>query len=324
MARGTARGTAKGIAGGEATTLLVSGATVARPDSPPNPTRVEWPTIAVIVVFAVLFGAVIKFGARWPLPVTVVSLAVLGGWWGSIQHEATHGHPTPWPSLNLVLTNAPLGLVYPFWLYRDQHLIHHRDENLTDPDLDPESRYERPGDWAAARPAYQAMREINQTLVGRMAIGPALVAADVSRHLIRLVRAGRNRLGVARWMLAVAVILVTVNSLGLAAWTYALGFGYGGLSVTLIRSFAEHRAGAPGQRTAIVNGGRFWNLLFLNVNLHVTHHRQPHLAWYRIPAARSLEDDAAAAAGAGLYRSYLVLIARYAFGRIDQVAHPNR
>jgi fatty acid desaturase len=44
-------------------------------------------------------------------------------------------------------------------------------------------------------------------------------------------------------------------------------------------------------------------LLFLNNNLHHTHHTRPDAAWYRLPELNhELGSDAIAAAGAGLYR----------------------
>jgi fatty acid desaturase len=48
----------------------------------------------------------------------------------SVQHELLHGHPTRWTSLNKVLGYAPFAVWYPYTLYRDSHLLHHRDEDL--------------------------------------------------------------------------------------------------------------------------------------------------------------------------------------------------
>ena len=48
------------------------------------------------------------------------------------------------------------------------------------------------------------------------------------------------------------------------------------------------------------------SLLYLNINLHHTHHAEPDVAWYRIPQLhREMGSDEIAAAGAGYYRSYM-------------------
>ena len=38
----------------------------------------------------------------------VVILGVLAAWYGSLQHEVIHGHPTPWGRVNVALAAAPL------------------------------------------------------------------------------------------------------------------------------------------------------------------------------------------------------------------------
>ncbi len=289
---------------------------------PPNPACVEWRTILVIVCCIGLLGAVVLVGSELPLPATLVALAVLGAWYGSIQHEAAHGHPTPWPALNMILTEAPLGLVYPFWLYRDLHLTHHNDEILTDPVLDPESMYMSRAQWDTSGRLYRGVRNLNQTLMGRMLIGPFLCFTSVLRHLVGCLRTGHNRAGVVRWAMAVTLILVGVDAAGMPHWQFALGFGYGGLSITLIRSFAEHRDVPDANRSAVVHSRWFWGLLFLNNNLHVTHHRHPHLSWYELREAHDNSDgDLVAAAGAGLHRSYPALFARFMFRPVDAVVH---
>ena len=39
-----------------------------------------------------------------------------------------------------VLGYAPFAVWYPYTLYRDSHLLHHNDEDLTLPGIDPESQ----------------------------------------------------------------------------------------------------------------------------------------------------------------------------------------
>src|SRR5688572_24014575 len=109
---------------------------------------------------------------RFEAPTGLVALGVYAGWlgltwhyhslpaWlilplgaalmalhGSLQHEAIHGHPTPWRSLNAMIAGAPLALWLPYPLYRESHLAHHGCGRLTDPIEDPESFYLAPERW---------------------------------------------------------------------------------------------------------------------------------------------------------------------------------
>ena len=53
-------------------------------------------------------------------------------------------------------------------------MIHHRDEHLTDPYADPESQYQDPQRWRQLPTAWRDIYSFNNTLVGRMLVGPAL------------------------------------------------------------------------------------------------------------------------------------------------------
>ena len=65
-------------------------------------------------------------------------------------------------------------------------------------------------------------------------------------------------------------------------WVYLLLFVYPGASLTLLRSYLEHRAhDEVDARTIIVEAGPVMSLLYLNNNLHAAHHDEPGLAWYR-------------------------------------------
>ena len=65
----------------------------------------------------------------------------------SLQHELIHGHPTRWPRVNQLFGLLPLAVWYPYGLYRDSHLRHHRNDHLTDPHEDPESYYFSAAQW---------------------------------------------------------------------------------------------------------------------------------------------------------------------------------
>ena len=90
---------------------------------------------------------------------------------------------------------------------------------------------------------------------------------------------------------------------------------------TLLRSFAEHRAVDGETRSAVVRSNVVFSLLYLNNNLHHTHHARPRLAWYSLPRARDeLGSDEIAARGAGSYRGYADIARRYLLRPIDHPA----
>ena len=62
------------------------------------------------------------------------------------------------------------------------HLVHHRDERLTDPLDDPESHYWTPEQWAEVGFVRRRIIRANATLLGRVTIGPAW---SMGRYLAR-------------------------------------------------------------------------------------------------------------------------------------------
>jgi fatty acid desaturase len=204
---------------------------------------------------------------------------------GSLQHETIHGHPTRWRLVNEALGWAPLWLWLPYPIYRDEHRTHHDNEILTDPVADPESKYAAPADWPRLGRLRRAALSLNTTLLGRVTLGPGLAIIDFLRRELRLVIAGepgRRRI----WALHGLALLPVLGWLWLCAipvWAYVLLFVYPGLSLTLLRSFAEHIASSdPSSRTVTVEAGPFLSLLFLNNNLHALHHANPALPWYAL------------------------------------------
>ena len=73
----------------------------------------------------------------------------------------------------------------------------------------------------------------------------------------------------------------------------------------------------------MVRSNWFFGLLFLNNNLHHTHHTLPGAAWYRLP--RLTDEMAAAEAaeqGAGSYRGYGEIMRRFGVRPFCSVVHP--
>ena len=92
----------------------------------------------------------------------------------AVQHEVLHGHPTGSKLLNEAMIFPTPTFWLPYLRYRQTHLQHHNDQHLTDPRLDPESYYLLPEDWAHVQGIRRALYEANNTLAGRMLIGPAI------------------------------------------------------------------------------------------------------------------------------------------------------
>lgn len=289
---------------------------------------VEWPTV---ILAAVIYGgwlALTWYHAAVPVWLLVPAAAWLIAWHGSLQHEIIHGHPTRSRLVNTALGLPPLALWLPFERYRQTHLTHHHDERLTDPLDDPESRYWTEGDWQRLGAIGRALVKVQGTLPGRLLIGPAW---SIGRFLAadgRAIAAGDRQIALIwlRHLLLVAPVLAwVIVACRMPIWLYLTAFVYAGTSLTLIRSFAEHRAHRDVvRRTAIVEGAPVLGLLFLYNNLHAVHHRWPTLAWYKIPGFYARHRQAIVGTGAGgpIYRGYGDIMRRFWRRPHDQTVHP--
>jgi fatty acid desaturase len=291
----------------------------------PRVSRVEWPT--VVVAGAIYSGwlVVLAVHHRLPLVVLLACLGVVGAWHGSLQHEVIHGHPTPWERVNTAFAVAPLSLWLPFGAYRTSHLRHH-ESLLTDPDDDPESFYVSPDRWTGAGAIRHAYWGAMRTLVGRLVLGP--VVRPVAFWAGQLRACARNvalLVQTVRHLLAAGLVLVVVVRVaGVPLWHYVLGVVVVGGALSLLRSFVEHRAADDSAlASAIVRSGRFFGLLYLNNNLHLTHHAMPAAPWYVLPRlTTTLGAEDLAARGAGLYRGYAEVWRRFAVHPFSSPVHP--
>ena len=287
--------------------------------------RWELPTLGVA---ALIYGGFALVTWSWtvlPLWLAAPLAALILAWHGSLQHETIHHHPTPSRRLNRLIGAPPLALWLPYARYRATHLAHHAHAgaDLTDPDGDPESHYLPSGALAGSGALYRALRRWNATLLGRLLIGPVFLVASCWRAELR------RRADPGVWLrhgLAVAVLIVWLCGICRIPLAEYLGLAiYPSISLSLLRSFAEHRAHQEaGDRTAVVEAGLFWSLLFLNNNLHVVHHRHPGLPWYRLPDAWHAER-AGLPLGPGMhYRGgYAEILARHLFSAAAPVEHPG-
>jgi fatty acid desaturase len=291
-----------------------------------DPRPVEWPTLIVFVAtYAVWAGATTLL---WPLsPALAVIVAALAiAQYSSLSHEVLHGHPLQSQRMSEALVFPGLTIYVPYLRFKDLHLKHHFDPNLTDPYDDPESNYQDPAVWARLSAPTKAVLRFNNTLLGRMLMGPAisgwaLVAGDVAE-----MRRGEGRVWLA-WGLhlpGVALVLLWLWTVGtMPVWAYLVA-AYLGWSLLKIRTFLEHRAHeAARARTVVVESQGPLSLLFLNNNFHVVHHMHPGTAWYRLPALYFGNRDHYLRRNEGYsYASYLPIFRDFLFRAKDPVPHP--
>ncbi len=286
---------------------------------------VEWPTILLIsCCYALWLLAFTWLAALWlPLGLAVAMVAI--ALHSSLTHEAIHGHPFGNPVLNEALMFPCLGLFVPYRRFRDQHLAHHHDPILTDPYDDPESNYLDPEVWARLPGWVRMLLRANNTLAGRMLLGPAISLFSLLRADGRAMLAGEREI-VQAWILHLAG---TLPVLAFAIWSPMPLWGcvvaaYGGFSILKIRTFLEHRAHERASgRTVVVEDRGPLALIFLNNNLHVVHHMHPKVAWYDLPRLWAGNREKYLARNGGYYyRSYAEILVRHFLRAKDPVPHP--
>jgi fatty acid desaturase len=293
-----------------------------------KPARLEWLTLGVIVAaygalaFLMWSYHVLPWWVIVPLAGYLIALH------GSLQHEALHGHPTRNARINELLIFINPSFWFPYRRYRKLHLVHHNDDNLTDPRLDPESYYLLPDHWARLPAPMKQLYTINNTLAGRMILGP--VVGILRFWPSEFLQMARGDLEIIKaWLLhalACGVTLVfVIHVCGIPFWAYVLFFAYPGVSFSLIRSFCEHQAAEGlGERTIAVEASPLLALMFLNNNLHIAHHTRPRLAWYELPTYYRAERDRLLARNHGyLMCGYSEIFRRYFFQPKEPVPYPH-
>jgi fatty acid desaturase len=288
---------------------------------------IEWPTVGLAAIIYSGFGLLTWYAMELPLPLLAVAGAWLIAWQSSLQHEVLHGHPTSWRALNRMIALPPFILWLPYDVYRITHLVHHRDERLTDPFDDPESWYHEPVSFAGLARLTRLLVRVQTTLLGRMIIGPTWTMATFLARESKLVWRGEGRRRAIWRMHAPRVALLLVWVVGVCKiplLDYVLFLVYPATALMLLRSFAEHRARSDVfERTAVIENAPVLGLLYLYNNFHAAHHEAPRMAWYRLPAwyranrRRLLERN-----GWLVYEGYGDIARRFLVRPHDAVVHP--
>ncbi|QDC11645.1 fatty acid desaturase [Oceanicola sp. D3] len=243
----------------------------------------------------------------------------------SLSHEMIHGHPFRAAIANAALVFPALGLFIPYLRFKDTHLAHHTDSLLTDPYDDPESNYMDAGDWGRLPRWRQVVLRANNTLAGRVTLGPLIGQLAFMRGDWRAMRAGSRRIALG-WALHAAGLVPLVIWIAYAQMPPLayVGCAYAALSTLKIRTFLEHQAHERARgRTVVIEDRGPLALLFLNNNLHVVHHMHPRTPWYRLPRLYFANPARYLSRNEGYrYRSYGEVFRRYFLKAKDPVPHP--
>jgi fatty acid desaturase len=281
----------------------------------------EWRTLAVVIaVYGLTVLTVLRYDVLTPW-LAVPMLAVLGAWHLSMQHEVLHGHPFKNQFINDAIGGIPVTLWIPYLAFKKDHHEHHLSD-LTNPALDNESYYVSQEQWDKAGRIRRAAWTANRTILFRMFVWT--IVSTITYVLSVLKRAVRNeksdRLAVALHVVGVAFVVYLVSLSSMPLWQFALGTLYGGRILNAIRPFPEHKYQSGVEtRTAMIMAGRFMSLLMLNNNLHVAHHDEPGVPWYRYDKLMQRVNAVQRARDAGvLYEGgYAEVFRRFSFTPVD-------
>lgn len=286
---------------------------------------IEWPTLALAgLVYLVWIAGTLLWPVSGLLSFVVCTLAIAQ--FSSLQHEVLHGHPFRNQALNDVLAFPGLTLFVPYMRFKDLHLQHHYDPNLTDPYDDPESNFQDPAVWERLSRPMQKLFRLNNTLLGRIVLGPAIGTWFFCKTDLALIRDGDRRVLVS-WLWHIPSLTLVFGWLvfftEMPLWAYLLA-AYCAYGLLKIRTFLEHRAHERFRaRTVIIEDKGPLAFLFLNNNLHVVHHCHPTVAWYRLPglyAEKAVHFQRRNEAY--VYRNYGEIFRQFLFKAKDPVPHP--
>ena len=290
--------------------------------------RIEWPTIGMIVIcYGTWLLAGLYIWPEYPI-VALLVMAVTAALHSSLQHEVLHGHPTNKAWLNELFVGVlPLAPAYPFRRFKALHLRHHNDEHLTDPYDDPESYYLDGRKWHEISGVLRLILSINNTMIGRVIIGPALMVWGFVGSELKLAMKGDGKV-LNAWALHLPALVFLFAILhygfGIPFWLYLFTSAYLGMSIISVRTYCEHQAAANiNHRTVIVEHSPL-SWLFLNNNLHLVHHKAPGLAWYKLPALmRERRAEWVSLNDGYVFGGYLAVFKHFAFKAKEPVVHPQ-
>lgn len=287
---------------------------------------VEWPTLFVLLATYLTLAVATTWLTSVSLSLAIFVTGIAIAQFSSLQHEVLHGHPFRSRALSEAAVFLGATIYIPYIRFKDTHLAHHHDPILTDPYDDPESNFVDPQVWANLPKISKFLLKANNTLLGRILLGPAVsIWSFVGSDLGAIFRGDRHIL--TAWVLhagGVALVFAWLFVMdGMPIWAYFIS-AYFGFGLLKIRTFLEHRAHDLARaRSVVIADKGFFALLFLNNNFHSVHHCQPGLAWYRLPVTFAQNKDHYLARNDGyFYATYAQVFRQYLFRAKDTVPHP--
>lgn len=288
--------------------------------------RTEWQTTALVFACTVSYG-LITFYANATNYISFLFLPFIVTFHSSLQHEVLHGHPFKNSILNELLVFVPIGIFVPYRRFKDTHIAHHNDEILTDPYDDPETNYLDPKVWNKLSGFTHILLRFNNTLFGRMLIGPIIGMIWFYRDDLKKIFQGDRTviLAYALHALGLIVLFAWIKFCAIALLPYVI-CAYLGMSILRIRTFLEHRAHEQAKgRSVIIEDRGFFAFLFLNNNFHIVHHDFPGVPWHAMPRLYACrKEDVLEKNGNYRYASYGEIFRKYLFATKDPVPHPLR
>ncbi len=286
----------------------------------------EWPTLILLLATYILWGCITYYTSILGPLLTIVCLAPIITLHSSLQHETLHIIEPKSKLLGQALVFPAIGLFVPYIRFRDTHLAHHKNELLTDPYDDPESYYLTKEVWQTLPRWLQLILTFNNTLIGRVTIGPLVGQIAFMYQDAKEILKGNNNILTA-WLLhfiSVAFILFGLTVFTSVAMTTYIMACYCGLSILKIRTYLEHRAHEnTSDRSVIIEDKGILALLFLNNNYHAAHHAHPQVPWYNLPAFFNENRGKFLTRNKGyFYPNYKTILTRYMFKAKEPVAHP--
>jgi fatty acid desaturase len=291
-----------------------------------DPASFEWPTW--LLVLAVYGGWILLLqhyhliGPIFAAPLLILVCALHG----SMCHELIHGHPTRITAFNSLLGSIPLTLFLPYPIYRESHLTHHHDENITLPGKDPESYYCSASEYRRKSRPGKLFAWINMTIAGRLLFNPAIEIFSLGKLVCNALKTGEVH-ALKVWgihLVSVALLMLLIVQYFQVPWWHYLLIAYFANSLTRIRSFYEHRARFDvSERTVLMEPCLFFKIMFLNLNFHLAHHEHPSIPWYRLgDYYREHRTDLISRSGDFYYGGYRHWLLGHLFRPIDSPIHP--
>jgi len=283
--------------------------------------NIEWLTLFLFFIVYLGWFLFILNHANLNIIILIIALCFLVVLHASLQHEVIHGHPTPWTKINHSLTFLSLGLLVPFKLFKETHLLHHRNRYLTDPYDDPESYFLSHKDWLKCNSFVKTILKLNNYLLVRIIFGPSIMIVRMIKTEYQKSKENPEIKKVwIQHLISVSLIISILWVSGFPILLYLFGIAYPASSILMLRSYIEH---TPEQnikdRSAIIKSNWIMQLLYLNNNFHRVHHDYPDVAWYNLP---KLYQEKYLTDSKHVYSGYFYLFKRYAFKQHFPVKHP--